>query len=94
MSRRPGVGSRWLEKFSRDLLARGKVIVRGHENNPPRYYLDKLADYDAARAEGFQHARYLEGLAQREHQTPERLAVQETVQRARTKSLLRNLDRS
>lgn len=92
MSRRNGIGSSWLTKYQDDVYAnKGKVILRGHEHNPPRYYDKLYAKIDQLAIEGYKHARYIESLAQREHQTPERLAVQEQVAIARTATLKRNL---
>lgn len=91
MSRRPGVGSTWLMKYTSDVYTTGKVIIRGHQNNPPRYYDKLFKKLDRAALEDFQYARYVEQLAQTEHHTPERLAVQEQVAEAKIKSLKRNL---
>lgn len=95
MSRRSGIGKTWIEKYKTDVYTTGKVIVRGHPNNPPRYYDKIYKELDQAQLEHIQYARYIEALAQHEHRTPERLAVQEEVQEARTRSLKRgNLDGS
>jgi len=89
MSRRSGIGKSWLEKYHADVYTTGKVIVRGHENNPPRYYDKLYENIDALELEHVKHARFIEALAQHEHRTPDRLAVQEQVQEARTRSLKR-----
>lgn len=91
MSRRPGIGKPWMEKFHGDVYTSGKVIVNGARRNPPRYY-DKIYKHiDQLQLEHIQHSRFMEALAQSEHHTPERLAVQEAVALAKTKSLKRNL---
>lgn len=41
MSKRPAIGRAWFEKFGRHVYHRDKVIARGQEMQPPRYY-DKL----------------------------------------------------
>lgn len=41
MSKRPAIGRRWFEKFGKHVYYRDKVIARGKEMQPPRYY-DKL----------------------------------------------------
>lgn len=38
MSRRPGIGKGWFEKFGRGVYARDSVVVRGRECRPPRFY--------------------------------------------------------
>lgn len=41
MSKRPGIGKRWFEKFGKGVYASDSVVCRGVEMQPPRYY-DKL----------------------------------------------------
>lgn len=41
MSRRPGIGKKYFEKFKSDIYPHDEVIVRGKVMKPPRYY-DKL----------------------------------------------------
>jgi len=38
MSRRPGVGKGWIEKYVDEVYPLDRVIVRGRECKPPRYY--------------------------------------------------------
>lgn len=38
MSRRPGIGRLWYDKFYKDMYPWGKKVVRGHEVKTPRYY--------------------------------------------------------
>lgn len=38
MSRRPGIGNSWYQKFSTDVYPSDEVIVRGQTTRPPRYY--------------------------------------------------------
>lgn len=41
MSKRPAIGRMWFEKFGKHVYAHDRVIARGKEMQPPRYY-DKL----------------------------------------------------
>lgn len=41
MSKRPAIGKRWFERFGKHVYYKDKVVVRGKEMQPPRYY-DKL----------------------------------------------------
>lgn len=41
MSKRPAIGRRWFERYGKHVYARDRVIARGKEMQPPRYY-DKL----------------------------------------------------
>lgn len=38
MSRRPGIGRSWIEKYAGEVVAADSVVVRGRETKPPRYY--------------------------------------------------------
>lgn len=91
MSKRPALGSSWMRKYSSDIYTTGKMIMRGHAQYPPRYYDKLYARIDQAGMENFKHGRYMEALLHRDNQTDERLAVQEQVQAARTKTLKRGL---
>lgn len=45
MSRRPGIGASWFQKFRSDVYPHDRVIVRGHHTRPPRFY-DSLLGKD------------------------------------------------
>lgn len=38
MSRRPGIGRNFLEKFATDVYPADNIVVRGHTMRPPKYY--------------------------------------------------------
>lgn len=38
MSRRPGIGRGWFERFTSDVYPSDEVVVRGVSTRPPRYY--------------------------------------------------------
>lgn len=44
MSRRPGIGASWLEKYGKEIKAHHNVVVKGRKMSPPRYYRDKIYD--------------------------------------------------
>jgi hypothetical protein len=41
MSLKPAIGYQWIEDYAFDVYSHDSVIVRGHEQRPPRYY-DKM----------------------------------------------------
>ena len=43
MSRKPGIGATWLEKYKADVYPHDYVVINGHKVKPPRYY-DSLLD--------------------------------------------------
>lgn len=46
MSRRPGIGRKWYEKYKKDIYPKDYFHVRGRRSRPTRYY-DKLYEVDA-----------------------------------------------
>ncbi len=81
MSRRPGIGSTWLEEFYSDVYPRDHVVSRGREAKPPRFYDQWLSgrapDVWKAIKGDRREAR------KREDETPDRLLVRETCTLAR-----------
>lgn len=77
MSRRPGIGKKWLEKYTTDIYNFDHVILNGKELKPPKYY-DKI--YMESHPEEFEKIKVdrkhknLQALA---NQTTERLEVRE-----------------
>lgn len=90
MSRRPGIAATWLRAYSND-VRHGQVIVRGHQANSPRYYDNYIKANNRLAYLDFKDQRAELAYAQRQHHTPERLAVQEQVHHAKIKTLKRAL---
>lgn len=45
MSRRPGIGARWYDRYKSDVYPLDRVVVNGKETRPPRFY-DRLYEKD------------------------------------------------
>lgn len=91
MSRRPGIGAGYVERYSQELLDNDNVIQNYHEAKMPRYYEKRLALLNPARLEANKKARLERAHASAEMQynnTTPRLRVRETVAKAK-----RNLKR-
>lgn len=58
MSRRPGIGAWWLDKYRSDVLPCDYVIKDGRKIKVPRYYANKFADAEPFVFEDIQHKRY------------------------------------
>lgn len=80
MSRRPGLGTRWFDKFGSDVFPSDECVVEGRRYSPPRFYMEKLGE-----AELLQVKRKRAAFARMaaEDQTPSRLRVRENVAEAR-----------
>ena len=91
MSLKPGIGAAWLAKYRSDVYPHGRVVVNGHEANPPRYY-DKLwKREDALAYEDLEYAKFLRGQERYADSLPHRLEAREKVARAKVGLLKRSL---
>ena len=80
MSRRPGIGRGWIEKFHEDIYPGAEVVVDGKPFKAPEYYTRLLAEKDPELVEGLKVERRKR--RKRVDETPERLAVREKVAEA------------
>lgn len=105
MSRRPGIGRAWIDRFSGDVYPADEVIVRGREARPPRYYDQVYAvraplAFEAIRAKREASAEALEEIVLKSgvrvavapSRNARRLVVREGVARAKLALKSRRLD--
>lgn len=103
MSRRPGLGKPWLDKFASDVYPSGEVIVRGRPMCPPKFYDNKLKElanlslvtgsFELPMAhEEYRMRRREKGHANRANATPDRLRVREKIARAKLSMKKRGLE--
>jgi len=86
MSRKPGIGAGWFDKFGEQVYRRDRVVVKGAERVPPPFYDRILKKRDPERlAEVKKERQKLFGI-KRENSTPDRLAVREECLQARLKT--------
>lgn len=92
MSRRPGIGSNWLNQYTSDVYPDGKTILNGVKINAPRYY-DKIRQRTHPQEiEDLQWKRTEQGIARAEDNTDARRAVKEKVLHAKLNQLKRTID--
>ena len=95
MSLKPAIGKRWLERYQTDVYPRDYVVVNGVKTKPPAYYdvlfekenpgvFSELVAQRELDMAVLQRANHLEFW-------PDRMAVKETVQLARSNMLKRTL---
>lgn len=77
MSRRPGIGAGWFDKFKSDVFPSDEVVVRGKAAKPPRYYLERLPDVEK------RAVKLARSVVQGDDVSLERLAVREKVVNSR-----------
>lgn len=88
MSRRPGVGSTWFEKFRGEVYPSDEVVHKGRRFRPPRFYDLKLP---AAELDVLKGKRASRVALRKEDLSYERLGVREVCADARLRSLKRSL---
>lgn len=83
MSLRPGIGSRFFERYHSEVSVRDSAVVNGKEYKPPKYYDKKLERLDGFRLDENLFERYKTAQEMQADSTPARLSVQETVVKSR-----------
>lgn len=89
MSRRPGIGHGWLEKFKGDVYPSDEVIANGRKTKPPTYYDSKLEEEDPELLESIKAERRKNGNKHKSNNTPDRLAVREESDRLKDRHKIR-----
>ena len=92
MSRRPGIGRGWLDKYTTDVYPHDRVILRGQEFRPPKYY-DAIFQVDNPGVmDDVKESRKKRAVAFAKDGTFGRLRVREQLQYLRFKTLKRGLE--
>lgn len=94
MSRRPGIGGDWFQKYHSDVFPRGYVLSNGHPASPPRYYekeLDKL-NHSAYLSYKDKLAKIARERKNNWDNTPDRLQMRENIALLNSQKLVRPLD--
>lgn len=92
MSRRPGIASKWFEKYKDDVYPSDFITVRGVKMKAPKYYDKILEKSDIYEYERIKDLRKLSALEHSDNNTNERLAVREKLQLNKLNQLPRKLD--
>lgn len=88
MSRKPGIGTTWFQKYKSDVYPSDEVVIKGRRFRPPRFYDLQLAE-DELRELQIKRIQNLEG--KRKDLTPDRLKTRERVQELRQREQPRNI---
>lgn len=91
MSRRPGLGSTWFEKYYTDVFPSDEVIIRGRSMRPPKYYDSLLEKRDPLLFKKIKAKRKKEATKYEDDNTYTRLIAKEKVKLAEVASLSRNI---
>ena len=88
MSRRPGIGATWFQRYSSDIYPSDEVVVNGQRMRPPTYY-DSLIPSEELQE--FKRRRRIAVAKRAEDLAPERLKAREKNMESRMKRLRRTL---
>lgn len=92
MSRRPGIGRLWFDKFKDDLFPQDFAVYNGKKMKVPSYYDRLLEKVDPEMLFDIKTLRKLKAEKHLDNNTEERLAVREAVQKARLNLLIRDFE--
>lgn len=92
MSRRPGIGTTWLDKFETDVFPSDEVIVRGFSQKPPRFYDEIYRRDNEKELEELKKKRTRRAQERWFDNTNRRLKAREICTEARINTLKRKLD--
>lgn len=91
MSRRPGIGRTWLEKYSGDVFNKGYLVSRGVKCAPPRYYKLLFRENEPEVMENRARESMDKLFDNADRNSSQRLRVAEIVKKAQIKGLTREL---
>ncbi|MCU0790688.1 MAG: hypothetical protein MUE79_06520 [Nitratireductor sp.] len=89
MSRKPGIGAGWFERFACDAFPSDFLIVDGKRVSVPRYYLNKLAEVERASVVQRRRER---AMVHADNNRDSRLLVRHEVATLKAARLVRSLD--
>lgn len=92
MSRRPGIGKAWFDKYHSDVYPDDFVIINDKKMKPPRYYDTQFELLYPHEMDDLKLSRELSAEKRLDNNTVERLAVREQVQLARLSKLKKSLE--
>lgn len=90
MSRKPGIGYNWFQKYKTDVYPRDVCIINNHEVKPPRYY-DTLLSEEELKQVKQKRKEQMDAPFDGYDERLDRLWVQEEVKIQALKQLIRNL---
>ncbi len=91
MSRKPGIGFPWFEKYNKDMYEKDYVIINGKKVPCPKFYDNKLEQMDPYHYDHIKETRLNNIDKHNIDNTPERLEIREKVKKLRIKQLTREV---
>lgn len=92
MSRRPGIGGKWFDKFQSDVFPDDFVVLNGKKVTPPRFYTSRYELLYPEEVAKIKRDRKERAKRRAHDSTPERLKVREQVLNSRISRLKRTIE--
>ena len=92
MSRRPGIGQGWIDKYYKEVRKSDAVLMNGKEIKPPIYYDKHYEINDPHGYENMKQNRKSKAIKNKENYTPKKLHIKEKITLLQIKKLERKLD--
>lgn len=94
MSRNPGIGKKWFEKYKDEIFPDDFVIINGKKSNIPRFYSNQYEATNKGEFNKIQKTRLKKMLKHADDNSFARLAVKETVKLAQLAQLKRPMEKN
>ena len=91
MSRKPGIGKTWIEKYVSDVYPRDEVIINGKKTRPPKFYDGHYELINKREHEKLKARRTAKAKKHEKEQTQERLDTKEQILIRKENRYARNL---
>lgn len=92
MSRRPGIGKGWIDKYQKNTYDNDRVVINGKAVRPPKYYDGQFEIANPEELARLKAKRKLKALAHEENNTYERRLIREECQMHKFNQLKRNYE--
>jgi len=89
MSRNPGIGGEWYDKYESDVFPRDNISVRGHDSVPPKYYTRRFEASHPLDIQDVKAKRVQRAQDNWEQNEPKQLKVRERVKLASIRKISR-----
>lgn len=91
MSRRPGLGAKWIERYMDETYHTDTILSRGQKSQPPKFYDRELEKLNPELLQQIKDRRASKALRRAADSTPDRLRVREQCVKNKIKRLTREL---
>ena len=93
MSRQPGIGRGWIDKYREDVFPHDYVVLKsGVKVSPPRFYTNQYELLYPIEAAALRLRRKQRAATRADNNTPDRLRVREKVLHSKLRQLKRTIE--